>query len=292
MSWILEQEMGKERMREQGQIWLQNALKEKQFGADIQKETDKRTQIRQIVDNITNPDFYKDHPYPAYKMFYTLDQTFPGYLKDLGMVVPEDFPKKEDMANEAANKVVIAQTTGTNPDPVDVKIFQEGFGISEPLKAVEDITRVKAEKEAGTFKEKQLAEDVASRLLKEREVVVKEGEFELTKKGVKTNKEIKNEIEKTENKRQAIILKLRSLAPADIQNVRNHEIYIEQLNRKIAADKKTGGIETETDKQYKPIVEALKARGVTRQILLQNKDLEKDLMAKGFMKWVILEYLR
>jgi flagellar biosynthesis chaperone FliJ len=229
-------------------------------------------------------------------MVEAVKQQFPDLGKDL--FLPEDFPGMKARGDEAATRIAIAKQAGTDISPEDLKIYAQSRGITEPLETVGEITKARAEKEA--LAQRQIESGLIEKQipLREREVTAHEVEVGLKGTGKKTPKELQTLLENKLNKRQTSIQKLRSLAPSDIQNVRNYEIYIDQLNNEIAGLKKTLGPEnavnqaTELDKKYQPIVDALKARGITRQALLQNKDLEKDLMTQGFTKWIILEYLK
>ena len=299
MPMILQQEMEKQRVRDEAQVWLGNKLQEYKAYGGLQEEENKRGQLRDLFNKIIQPEFYKNYPDAAYRMVEAVKQQFPELGKEL--FLPEDFPGMKAKGDEAATRIAIAKQAGTDISPEDLKIYAQSRGITEPLATVGEITKARAE--AASLGQRQAETTQAEKLipLRKREVAAREAEVGLAKTGKPTPKELKADLEKVTNKRQSAIEKTHSLAPANIQNVRTYEISIDGWNREIAGLKKTAqslypslpiGQITETDKFYQPMVDALMKRGITRQMLLTNKELEKELKAQGFEKWILLEYLK
>jgi len=298
MPMILQQEMEKQRMREQAQLYLSNrlteyeaydknqrALMELGFDKDVAKE------ILRVIGKQS-----ETQPYPEYSAIESSQRQFPKSAERLGLVLPENFPAMKTQAQEDTITSMVARQKIGELSPEVMRTMLGAYGYKEPSEAVGEIVKGKAE--AASLAQRAVESGLVEKQipLRELEARTHAQEVGLAKKGGKTPKELQTLLENKLNKRQTSIQKLRSLAPSDIQNVRNHEIYIDQLNNEIAGLKKTLGPEnavnqaTELDKKYQPIAERFKANGCTRQMLLTDKELEKKLMAQGFSKWILLEY--
>jgi len=199
---------------------------------------------------------------------------------------------KTEAARPALVRILAAQAQRRPPDPRDLQLVAEAYGAEIPESVTSDVTQRMSEEEARTLGYAQLERQKT-------ETGIRAGNLELRKDTAAKKvdemsaAELRTLITSYQAEQKQVEARLSGLytteeeKPGLTQQLAEIsgklDLAMNVLEQKILAQK------GKTDKDYSELLTELKKRGITRDTVVNNADLRRQLLIQGFAITKILE---
>jgi hypothetical protein len=290
---ILQVELEKQRQDR----YLKNQLAEYTAYEQTQSRLKQQELANSIIGELTRTGggWAKNQPYSMNALVEGLRGLLTPELMSSLPIVQKQPPAAPGLTEEAfvaLRKILSAQALRVAPDPADLETVSRGFGAEIPGGVVSDVTQRQSEEEARKLGYEQLKRQTT-------ETGIRAGNLELRKDiaGKKVDEmnaaELRTLITTYQGQQKQIQARISDLYTPDeekpgltqqLQDVSGRlDLATNVLEQKILAQK------GKTPKDYTEIVDELKSRGISREQVVNNGDLRRQLLVQGYSVTKILD---